>query len=121
MTLVVGVRSPRQLSSVWVGSVQVMIVALVALWCGTAAARTAGDPRGPFASPTPTVCPVKTPCPLGEHPRSCTPDPSKPFSTDRGTCCHLARSEGGVPFSWCPAGKVTDPTSEVCTECLSPC
>ena len=47
--------------------------------------------------------------------------PSRPFSTDRGSCCRLARTEGSVPFSWCSLDQVGDPTSEPCAQCLYPC
>jgi hypothetical protein len=51
---------------------------------------------------------------------SCAP---LPFETvrSRGSCCRLARSLTGLPFSWCSASAI-DPSSGLCTDCTAyPC
>jgi carboxypeptidase family protein len=55
----------------------------------------------PLASPTPTVCPVETPCPLGDHPRPCTADPC-------GLGC------GCEPCPACGEGEVPSPSYNFC-------
>jgi hypothetical protein len=46
--------------------------------------------------------------------------PYEPFSSSRANCCHLQSTEGGVPFSFCPA-EAFDGTTGECTQCANPC